>query len=293
MKLKGHETFHLREGWIYKGITAVNDNPNVFSENFGADDLGVGSNMAKAIRYWLKAGNFITEKVKKGAYLSEVAELILKQDEYLEDDFWLWIFHCNLCCNKDLATSWYLYFNELEGDEFSKEELFDILMVALIALPKTKKIAARSLKDDINVLFSMYLWEKIDNYDPEDNKISPFAKLGLLKKQGNKYKKTQPEINIQVKTIFYYLLQKYFEENEKATNDFKNSISIEKIIYGKKLPGRILNLGRVAINEILDELANKKLITVNRTAGLDMVYQESTTPAIKVLENYYLSISKK
>ena len=51
IKLKGHETFALREGWLNKGLAKVDANPKVFSENYGADALGVGSNMAKAIRY--------------------------------------------------------------------------------------------------------------------------------------------------------------------------------------------------------------------------------------------------
>ena len=53
--LKGHSSFGIREGWLTKGIAAVSENPLLFSKenNDGADILGVGSAMAKAIRYWL------------------------------------------------------------------------------------------------------------------------------------------------------------------------------------------------------------------------------------------------
>lgn len=37
-------------------------------------------------------------------------------------------------------------------------------------------------------------------------------------------------------------------------------------------PGRILNLKRMALNEYLDHLEGQGYLTVNRTAGLDMVY---------------------
>ena len=50
-RFKGHESFILREGWLNKGLYEVDRNPKVFSENYGADALGVGPNMAKAIRY--------------------------------------------------------------------------------------------------------------------------------------------------------------------------------------------------------------------------------------------------
>ena len=63
IRLKGHETFILREGWLAKGLKAVSDNPKVFSEYAGADALGVGTNMAKAIRYWLRAGGVTAESL--------------------------------------------------------------------------------------------------------------------------------------------------------------------------------------------------------------------------------------
>ena len=47
-RLKGHESFTLREGWLTKGLNAVHENPRVFSESSGADALGVGTNMAKS-----------------------------------------------------------------------------------------------------------------------------------------------------------------------------------------------------------------------------------------------------
>lgn len=32
IRLKGHEKFHLREGWIAKGLYGVSANPRVFQE---------------------------------------------------------------------------------------------------------------------------------------------------------------------------------------------------------------------------------------------------------------------
>lgn len=68
-KLKGHETFALRDGWLNKGLAKVDANPKVFSENHGADALGVGSNMAKAIRYWLKPESLWKNHIKRGQSL--------------------------------------------------------------------------------------------------------------------------------------------------------------------------------------------------------------------------------
>ena len=60
-RLKGHESFTLREGWLTKGLNAVHENPRVFSENSGADALGVGTNMAKSIRYWMRTAELTME----------------------------------------------------------------------------------------------------------------------------------------------------------------------------------------------------------------------------------------
>ena len=68
-RFKGHESFILREGWLNKGLYEVDRNPKVFSENYGADALGVGPNMAKAIRYWLRAAELVTDSPKTGVML--------------------------------------------------------------------------------------------------------------------------------------------------------------------------------------------------------------------------------
>ena len=79
IRLKGHETFILREGWLAKGIRAVAGNPKVFSEFAGADALGVGTNMAKAIRYWLRASG-LTLETKGGTVLSGFGNQVLQYD---------------------------------------------------------------------------------------------------------------------------------------------------------------------------------------------------------------------
>ena len=65
-------------------------------------------------------------------------------------------------------------------------------------------------------------------------------------------------------------------------------MSIDTLLKGDMLPGKIYNLNRVALNFYLDKLASDGYIAVNRTAGLDMVYSMSTITPEKVIEKYYL-----
>ena len=62
VKMKRHESFSIREGWLVKGIKAVIDNPKVFSSQSATEILGIGSNMVKALKYWLIATRIIEDR---------------------------------------------------------------------------------------------------------------------------------------------------------------------------------------------------------------------------------------
>ena len=56
MKFRAHDTFFIRKGWLSKGMKYVHIKPDIFvdkTEN-PMDVLGIGSNMVKALRYWLQ-----------------------------------------------------------------------------------------------------------------------------------------------------------------------------------------------------------------------------------------------
>ena len=53
------------------------------------------------------------------------------------------------------------------------------------------------------------------------------------------------------------------------------------------MPGRIFNLNRLELNYHLDRLADAGYITVNRTAGLDMVYEQGGITPDEVTLKYY------
>ena len=63
MKFRAHETFFIRKGWLSKGMKYVQNRPDVFvskKEN-PMDVLGIGSNMVKALRYWLQTVGLTSE----------------------------------------------------------------------------------------------------------------------------------------------------------------------------------------------------------------------------------------
>ena len=281
IRLKGHETFILREGWLAKGLKAVSDNPKVFSEYAGADALGVGTNMAKAIRYWLRAGG-VTAESKGEVRLSAMGRLIKEYDAYFEDIFTMRLIHAGIACNAELATSWYVFFNKIGNEEYTKDELCDVLMRELKAYSMQQELPESSVLADVTAIINMYSRDKNVDYDPEEKKVSPFSELTLLKRNGITYKKYMPAQEILPDMAVLFLIRRYFE-NEKT-----DSVSIDTLLKGDMLPGKIYNLNRVALNFYLDKLASDGYIAVNRTAGLDMVYSMSTITPEKVIEKYYL-----
>ena len=276
MKIKGHEKFVLREGWLTKGIRGLSDDSHIFSGNDGADKLGVGTNMVKSIRYWMQAFDLLNEDKKTGLELSDFGKIILENDLYIEDDFTLWLLHSHIAKNEDKATTWYAFFNKIDAEEFTKEEIFGPIKQEMIVL-SDKSFPDKSLSDDIDVLLNMYSREK-KYEDPEDKNVSPFVELGLIKKDGSRYIRQQPDLG---KFSDYVIL---YELTQLLSNQVSISIDVVSI-----LSKHIYHLNRVTVNNILDRLDTSGYIRVDRTAGLDLIYSKEMITSNEVIEEYYKS----
>ena len=281
-KLKGHESFIIRDGWLTKGMKAVAADNRYYKINSGADVLGVGTNMAKSIRYWLKTAGLVTDTASKGINFSALGNIINSYDPYLEDTFSLWIIHSNIATNYELATSWNLFFNDINvSSAFTRDELFVMLKEAFIESTGEQEPSDRSLRDDCSAILQMYANNETKMADPEDKNISPFEEFGLIQKNSGKYAKKRPFLDQIDPLVVLYLIV------DKLNKD--KSIQIDEITDGRDMPGKILNLNRISVNSFLDDLQNKKYITVNRTAGLDIIYPNNCMGMTKeeVVKIYY------
>ena len=266
-KLKGHESFIIRDGWLTKGITAVERDPKLFTVNSGSDALGLGTNMAKSLRYWMKTAELTVEN-NNGVFLTKIGQILYKNDPYFEDLFSLWIIHANIASNFALATSWNLFFNHMNLiSAFSRDEMFDMMQSLITEYTGEQKPSERSVQDDCSAILAMYSRGGEQNDDPEEKKNSPFEELRLICKTGNKYFKKRPLIDkLDPLVVLYILLERLNSEK---------SLQIDTITDDVNMPGRILNLNRIAVNEFLDALQISSYIIVNRTAGLDIVYPQN------------------
>lgn len=281
IKLQGHEKFALREGWLNKGLIMIEKNPTAFQGKDGPDIFGIGNNMVKSLRYWLKSFGLIEEVPGKGAKLTDIGQLILQNDPYFEDLFTIWLLHSYIAKNKDEATSWYMFFNKVEVQDLEKDQIENILLREISKYAAGITFSEKSVGNDLDVLLNMYGKVK-EQRDPEDKSSSPLAQLGLIKNVGGKYSKNHPsrkDINdfIVLQELAYLL-------------DGKDSISIDDVINGENGLAKIYQLSDVTANEILDRLDTLEYIRVNRTAGLDVIYKSKEFSAISVITEYYNKI---
>lgn len=275
MKLQGHEKFALRDGWINKGLQIVCNEPDAFARKDSTDLFGIGSNMVKSLRYWMRALGLTNAA---GNELTPMGELIAEYDPYLEKPFTLWIMHSYIAKNIYEATTWFMFFNRCDVADLEKSEIERILLREVKRYASGTPFSEKSLSNDLDVLLNMYGKSK-EKTDPEDKSISPFAQLGLVKKAEGRYIKTHPSQKTFDEEVVLYELANLLQD--------KDSISIEDAVYGENGLAKVFNLSGVMANDYFDRLDAEGFIRVNRTAGLDMIYPVKELDAIKVIESYY------
>ena len=278
IRLQGHEKFALRDGWLTKGLSIIDKRPDAFLGSEGPDLFGIGNNMVKSLRYWMKAFKLIEENPGVGAKLSELGKIILQNDVYLEKTFTLWILHSQIAKNIADATTWYMFFNKCSVIDMEKDEIEKILYREISQYVMGQPFSENSLKNDVDVLLNMYSKNKV-NSDPEDKSQSPFANLGLVKNTENLYSQTSPKRRDIDEWVVLYELAEMMQD--------KNEISIERVLNGTCGISHIYQVKPVLANELLDRLDAAEYIGVDRTAGLDMIYRTKAFTTESVMAEYY------
>lgn len=261
VKMKRHESFSIREGWLAKGIRTIKEDSKVFSSTDATDILGIGTNMVKSLKYWMTATCLIEEN-NRSISLSKFGELIDKYDPYLEDNFSWWLIHLNMILNIEDSYIYNLFFNKCTMKVFSKRDIFE--QISQILNNNKLEYNENILQDEVNMIIKTYsIDEKIDN--PENNFICPLSELNLIKKVDiNAYERIRPDFRNLNYLIVYYLMVLLSEDKEY--------LSIDDLIKLDNSPAKLLNLDKNLINEYLDEMKKHDLIIINRTAGLNMIY---------------------
>lgn len=275
LKFKKNESFYIRDGWFEKAINTIDGNKeiNVFAKNNGTSMLGIGSNMVKGLRYWLQASKLISSTAIKTS-LIEFGNLVLRWDRYFENDFTWFLVHYFLCTNYVECP---VFFGVFSSDlkSFNKQDL--ITYLHNLYLSDGFDIKNEYIDDDLGVFLKSYLNEEaIQN--PEDNYVCPLSNLKLLKKRADKIERTRPVFSTLSYLIIYYALAELYKYKP---------FNIEDSFDEPASPYRIFNLDKNMYLQYLEEMKKNKLIEINKTAGLNVVYFKKKKKLEDVFEDYF------
>lgn len=274
LRLKRHETFSIRDGWLEKGLNVIAKDQTCFKKNNGPRTLGLGSNMCKSLKYWLTASDIANFNLQ--AELTEFGNLLLKFDPYLENNFSWFMIHAKLSLNFKDAPVINRIFN-VEYSKFDKE----LLMRYLIDYFKSKNYeigSELSLDSDVSVSLKSYLHYEESN--PEDNMGCPLSKLGLIVVDSKKnYTKQQPiYAKLNYLAVFYVMI---------VCMENKRDFNLEDLLNCENTPLKIFNINKSMMFLYLDEMKNAGLITLIKTAGLNTIHINEQLTLKEVFLKYY------
>lgn len=293
MHFAKHETFHIREGWLFKGMNAIkeaernNQLPTIFLDDDAPERLGMGRNMVRSLRFWMQATGLAEEtreQLRTVQRLTPFGQQVWRFDPYLEDDGTWWLIHYHLACSQEQATTWYWFFNHLAPTAFEIETCQQTLENWVITNEPNRKVSPRSLKRDLDCLVKTYAVSDKGS-TPEDLIECPLSRLGLLNKvSAKRYRLERLRVERLHPLVLLYVLV-----DRQQTWRPSRQVGLNEVLRESMNAGRVFNLTTTMLVELLAEL--KKLVPTwrvqfVRTAGLDQLTLPECTPD-EVLARYY------
>ncbi len=294
----GHESFPFRYTWLYKGVAYCHQNPDIFGQEDAMAVLGVGKNMVKSIRHWCIATKMLEEmphhsgKRSQQLQPSELGTAIFlgkeAWDPYLEDIGTLWLIHYLLATNPDKATTWYVAFNHIHFDGFTKESLEGSILEFL----RSRKLPTPSkgtLKRDIDVFIRTYLPGKVSGKTGiEDAYDCPLIELGIIRQSAEQgtYTFNRGTQETLPDGIFAFCLSEFI----RSTAPGRKTITFDELAYAPFSPGKVFKLSETSLSERLDriESLSRGAWVYGETAGLKQLYITDDVKPISLLKSHYL-----
>ena len=293
MKFRGHETFFIRKGWLYKGMKYVAQNPRIFTDKTQnpMDTLGMGANMVKSLRYWMQTTGLTEESLEKGRAriqtLTDFGKLIQERDPYMEELGTQCLLHYKIASNETMATAWHFFFNRFPMEEYQREDFVNALRN--YAAMRNESPADSSLEDDFNCIISAYVSRKKLNparVQPESNIESPLDELGLIEvanKRERIFRSAAPKRGVLPPLIALAIIAEQ--------SGGSRQIPVEKIRSAPCNIGKIFHLDIVSLISILDQLNHMGEVEFIRTSGLDVVNIPESLTFSACMEKYYASLN--
>jgi hypothetical protein len=289
-----HETFCPRYGWLKKGFDGAVKDSSVFDRPDAIEELGVGKNMVRSIRFWCMAFKVIepetdahVRRISGSVRTTEFGRNLLSDgsgwDSYLEDPASLWLLHWQLFTRPIDATAWSIIINLNRTGAFTLKDLTDALMDNKDIYPN---IAQSSFEKDASCFTRMYA--------PPSRQTSeeiecPFIQLDLLTPDEGKntYRFNMEEKYSLPNLIFFAACFDY----ARRTSDLK-TISLNKLVYGYNSPGAVFKISETDAGRRLEKAADLfHNVSFSESYGSRQLQFEESPEILcrKALTQYYLT----
>lgn len=285
MKIRAHETFCIRKGWLHKGVKNIQINSRLFTNKTinPCDLLGIGTNMVKSLRYWLTAVG-VMEEVSEGSQkkqqLTELGKVIDQYDKYYEEDGTNWLIHYKLASNDGNATAWYWFFNKFNCTSFDKT-FFVSEFLEFLKTEYGYEGSVKMLEDEFDCIIKTYC-SKDKEVNPEETNECPLVDLKLVEWCGDKtYRKACPDKDAVHPLVAFAVMVDCFKSDE---------ILISDLIEKPNSIGKIFNLDKATLFYVLEQLEKMGYISIARTAGLDVIKIKQRIEFIEAVTKYYQMI---
>jgi hypothetical protein len=274
----GHEKFVFRHGWLKKGVDALKDNPQVFTQEEALATLGVGKNMVRSIRHWclatglaIETGNGTGRSLKP---TKPAKKLIIGRgwDPYFEDIGSLWLLHWQLANNFVRGYISNLIFSSYIEPEFTKKQLQAFLERQIEQAGI--KTTSGTIEREVDCCLRTYVTSTRSKPGiiSEERLDCPLAELDIIRfvTEDNIYRfNIGPKVSLPVEVFGYALLQ-YLSSIVTS----RRTVAIDECVYRSGSPGLVFKLDEnsvVEYLELLEERTNGK-VRVQENAGLGQVY---------------------
>lgn len=250
-----HETFTPRYGWLKKGYDRCADRPHVFNDDDAIEQLGVGKNMVRSMRFWCVLFRLLEDSGEPGCLKpTDFGRRLLDTqsgwDPYLEDPASFWLLHWQIFLPPYSAVSWVLAFNYIDLSAFDGHELSASIVLRARTMEGLRNTAEGSFEKDASCILRMYCPEENDK-----NEIRcPFSDLRLIVPakdvDGHRFrfagnsKDNLPDL-IFMAAVFSYAEQWFLRQR---------SLSLQQIAYGINSPGVAFKLSETECGKRIERI---------------------------------------
>ena len=253
MRFGGHQTFSIREGWLFKGMRVLKEEPEVFTSDALQDHLGVGKNMAKSIQHWLVATGMARQIAGSGRarelQSTEFGELVWQCDRYMLHPATWWLVHTHLVFGVRNALTWNWFFNRFTPTRFERSTVVESLR-RYLQRTGSRMPAIRTLERDVACMLRSYA-EVVprETSDPEDVLECPLVELGLMSmsRHSGAFRIDRGLKAIPLPVFGYVVSRAYAISEDQSAVD----ASITDLAHDESGPGRIFALSSESMFELV------------------------------------------